>query len=180
GQLPGSFGQLVGVVKSPGRADFTLYIIAVPKRGAVYTQAWASEDGGRDWTAAPDPGTPTSRKMFLSEAHDGSLIAISPPSFSEVESTPATLTPPPTPATQTASSGGNPKDYAVRAWRPGQASWRPIAQPLLTEADSFHHQIIDTIESYAQNGGRTLWAAIASRNANGDGMIYSVRMARLA
>jgi hypothetical protein len=66
------------------------------------------------------------------------------------------------------------------AWRPGQARWRPIAQPLLTEADIFHHQIIDTVESYAQNGKRALWAAIASRNANGDGMIYSVRMARLS
>jgi hypothetical protein len=171
GQLPGSFGQLVGAAKSPGHADFTLYIITVPKRGTGYTQAWASEDGGREWSAAPDPGIATSGKMFLSEAHDGSLIAISPPSFSDVESTPAT---------QTASSGGNPKDYAIMAWRPGQASWRPIAQPLLTETDIFHHQIIDSVESYAQTGQRALWAAIASRNANGDGMIYSVRMARLS
>jgi hypothetical protein len=176
GQLPGNFGQLVGAFKSAGHADFTLYIITVPTRGRGYTQAWASEDGGREWNAAPDPGTVMSGKMFLSEAHDGSLVVITPPSFSVVESTPATLTPP---ATRTASSGASPKDYAIMAWRPGQASWRPIAQPLLTEADIFHHQIVDTVESYTANGERTLWAAIASRNANGDGMIYGVRMARL-
>jgi hypothetical protein len=171
GQLPGASGQLIGAFKSPDHADYTLYIITSPQRGEGYTHAWASEDGGRVWKAAPDPGT---GDMFLNEPHDGSLIIISPPSYSDAPSPPATA------ATQTASSAASQEGHAVMSWRPDQASWRPIAQPLLTVADIFHAQIIDTVESYAQNGGRRLWAAIASRNATGAGMIYSVRMARLS
>jgi hypothetical protein len=174
GQLPDDFGQLIGAFKSPGHADFTLYIITDPQRGRGYTHVWASEDGGREWKAAPDPGSATSGNLYLSEPRDGSFIVISLPSYSELQSTPAT------PATQTASPDANLGDHAIRSWQPGQTSWRPIAQPVLTTADIYHSQIVDVVESHAHNRERALWAVIASRNANGDGMVFSVRMARLS
>jgi hypothetical protein len=169
GALPDASGQLIGTFAFPGHADFALYIITEPVRGRGYQHAWVSEDGGRGWQAAPDPGA----AMFLCEPHDGSLIIISYPPDRAVLSTPASA------GKQTPSSDATDDGLAIRDWRPGQARWRPIARPLLTVEDVGHAQIVDTIESYTRNGGHALWAVIASRNANGDGMVFGVRTAKL-
>jgi hypothetical protein len=168
GPLPDTSGQLIGAFTSPGQADFALYIITEPVRGRGYQHAWASEDGGRGWQAAPDPGA----AMFLSEPHDGSFISVSSLPYRAAQATPATA------GTRTPSSDATQDGQATRDWRPGQASWRPIARPPLNVEDVA--QIVDTIESYVQNGRRSLWAVIASRNPNGEGMVFSVRVAQLS
>jgi hypothetical protein len=181
GLLPGSSGQLIGVFKAPGQADFTVYICTADPAGAyAYSHAWASADGGRVWQEAPDPGDAFfNGAMFLSESHDGSLIVITPPRVPAVASPPAPRATLGIVGTQTPSSDANQAGQPVSAWRPGQPGWRPIARPLLRVADVGHAQIVDTIESSPQRGGQTLWSVIASRNAAGDGMVFSVHTANL-
>jgi hypothetical protein len=175
GQLPGVATKVIDAFPSAGHADFTLYTVGP----GIYVRVWVSEDGGRVWAAAPDPGTVA---MFLSDPHDGSLIMIPPPSgssYSVPQSAPAQLHPEqPTPTTQTPTSAAN---REVKSWRPRQQSWRPIARSLPRPPDSSYTftNVYYALVLYSENGGRTLWAGTGSPNANGVGMFYSVRMARL-
>jgi hypothetical protein len=144
-KLPGAGGFLIGAFKSPDHANFTVYI-AVTDGKLGLKHAWASEDGGQTWTEAPDPapGAPEGQQVrsFLSEPRDGSLIITN-----------------------------SLKHGKFLSWRPGQANWRQIAQPLEGDGTT---DFIYAVEQYSQQGGHTLCAVTASLNSARTAKVFRV------
>jgi photosystem II stability/assembly factor-like uncharacterized protein len=180
GQLPGGAGQLIGAFKPTGRADFTLYLAALDKAFAPGSDfnAWASEDGGRTWKAAPAQNGRQSVAAFLSEPRDGWLIRVSHTFNQAATPTPGTAGwPTATPLPQDGSGAATQQPFQFSIWSPGQGDWRQIAEPITGVTD-----IAYSVASVTQDGARTLrtlWTVTQVGGLNYNAT-YSVRMAKLS
>jgi hypothetical protein len=181
GQLPGSAAILISAVKRSGHPEPALAIAAFDKARAERSErAWVSEDGGRQWTAAPDQSVNDTLNVFMGGPRDGSLIqitqslgAILQPLPQGTPTTPGIATATPSPVG--VSGGATSRPHAdFTSWSPGQTGWRQIAQSL--EGTDV---VYAAVSHDAKNGTPLLWAVTTSADVAGNAT-YSVRTVTLS